>query len=177
MLKGNKLSLNLAKTRSMVTTTKQKKKYFTISNQAIQPSILEEHIEVICNTKYLGVQIDKNLTLKNQIKSVTKKASRAIGFLKFAKHFLYEAIAKTLYNSIIEPHFQYCCSVLGCCNSTDILQLQRLQKRAARIVTNSHFDATSKPLIQSLGWKTIEELIDRHVNLTVFTVFEIQMLI
>ena len=124
-------------------------------------SIREEHIEVICNTKYLGVQIDENLTWKHQIKSVTEKVFRAIGFLKFAKHFLPLAIVKNLYTSIVEPHFQYCCSVSGCCNSTDILQLQRLQNRAARIVTNSQFDAPSKPLIQSLGWKTIQELINR----------------
>ena len=86
-LKGNKLSLNVAKTRSMLITTKQKKKYLTAANQALQPSIREEHIEVICNTKYLSVQIDENLTWKNQIKSITEKAFRAIGFLKFAKHF------------------------------------------------------------------------------------------
>ena len=35
-------------------------------------------------------------------------------------------------------------------------------------MTNSHFDAPSKPLIQSLGWKTIEELQNRQVNLIVF---------
>ena len=87
-LKGNKLSLNVAKTRSMLITTKQKKKYLMAANQALQPTIREEHIEVICNTKYLGVQIDANLTWKNQIKSVTEKASLAIGFLKFAEHFL-----------------------------------------------------------------------------------------
>ena len=167
-LKGNKLSLNVAKTCSMLITTKQKKNYLTAANQALQPSILEEHIEVICNAKYLGVQIGENLTWKNQIKSVTEKVSRAIGFLKFAKHFLPLAVVKNLYTSIVEPHFQYCCSVWGCCNSTDILQLQRLQNRAARTVTNSQFDAPSKPLIQSLGWKTIQELINRQVNLTVF---------
>ena len=33
---------------------------------------------------------------------------------------------------------------------------------------NNYFDAPSKPLIQSLGLKTIEELINRQVNLTVF---------
>ena len=152
----------------MLITTKQKKKYLTSANQALQPSIREEHIEVICNTKYLGVQIDENLTWKNQIKSVTEKVSRAIGFLKFAKHFLPLAVVENLYTSIVEPHFQYCCSVWGCCNSTDILQMQRLQNRAARIVTNSQFDAPRKPLIQSLGWKTIQELINRQVNLTVF---------
>ena len=140
--------------------------YLTAANQALQPSIRKEHIEVICNTKYLGVQIDENLTWKNQIKSVTEKAFRAIGFLKFANHFLPEAVVKTLYTSIVKPHFQYCCSVWGCCSSTDILQFQRLKNRAARIVTNSHFEAPSKPLTQSLGWKAIEELINRQVNLS-----------
>ena len=74
-LKGNKLSLNVAKTRSMLITTKQKKKYLTAASQALQPCIREEHTEVICNTKYLGVQIDENLTWKNQIKSVTESFS------------------------------------------------------------------------------------------------------
>ena len=167
-MQGNKLSLNVANTRSILITTKQEKKYLTDSNEALQPSIRKEHIEVICHSKYLGVQLDENLTWKNQIKSATEKASRAIGFLKYTKHFLPEAVVKTLYTSIVEPHFQYCCSVWGCCNSTDILQLQRLQNRAASIVTNSHFDSPSKPLIQSLGWKANEELINRQVNLTIF---------
>ena len=61
-LQGNKLSLSVAKTRSMLITTKQKKKYLMASNQALQPSIREEHIEVICHSKYIGVQIDENLT-------------------------------------------------------------------------------------------------------------------
>ena len=125
-------------------------------------------MEVACNIKYLGVQIDENLKCKNHIKSVTDTDSRAIGFLKYAKHFLPDAVIKSLYTSIVEPHFQYCCSVWGCCNFTDILQFQRLQNRAARIVTNSPFNAPSKPLIQSFGWKTIEQLINKQVNLTVF---------
>ena len=73
------------------------------------------------------------------------EASRATDFLKYAKNYLPIAFVKTLYSSIVEPQFQYCCSVWGCCNSTDILQLQRLQNRAARVVTNSQFDAPSKP--------------------------------
>ena len=105
MVQGNEISLNVAKTCSMLITTKQKKKYLTASNQALQPSIGEEHIEAIWNSKYLGVQIDENLTWKNQIKSATEKASRAIGFLKYAKHFLPESIVKNLYTSNVEPHF------------------------------------------------------------------------
>ena len=46
-----------------------------------------------------------------------------------------------------------------CCGSSTILQLQKLQNRAARIRENSAFDAPSSPLIRSLGWMTIADLI------------------
>ena len=38
--------------------------------------------------------MDENLTWKNQIKSITERAFHASGFLKFAKHFLPEAVVK-----------------------------------------------------------------------------------
>ena len=44
----------------MLVTTKQKKTGLEASNQAVQPSIREETINVVCNTKYQGVQIDEN---------------------------------------------------------------------------------------------------------------------
>ena len=42
-LQGNKLSLKVARTRSMVITTKQKKKYLTASNQALQPVVISKN--------------------------------------------------------------------------------------------------------------------------------------
>ena len=50
-LKGNKLSLNITKTHSMLITTKHKKKYLDISSQTFQPSIRETSVEVASNTK------------------------------------------------------------------------------------------------------------------------------
>ena len=77
----------------------------------------------------------------------------------FETCFLPKASLKNLYTGIVEPHFRYCCSVWGCVGSTDINQLQKLQSRAARIITNSSFDTPNRPLIAELGWKTIEEFI------------------
>ena len=88
----------------------------------------------------LGVQIDCSLYWKEEIKAVSAKVSRAIGFLKHAKKFLPRVTLENLYMGIVEPHFQYCCSVWGCCGSTEINKLQMLQNRYARIVTNSSFD-------------------------------------
>ena len=57
-----------------------------------------------------------------------------------------------MYGSIIEPNLRYCCTVWGCCTKTDLIRLQSLQNGAARIVTNSGYDAHSLPLIKGLGW-------------------------
>ena len=43
-----------------------------------------------------------------------------------------------------------------------------LQNGAAGIVTNSSYDASNKPLVQILGWKTIEELIADEAKMMVF---------
>ena len=150
-LKGNKLSLNVAKTQSMLIATKPKHR--TLNNAAgnLNLEIRDRELNVVKKTKYLGVQVDNSLDWKEQIKAVSSKVSRAIGFLKHARNILPMASLKTLYSGIVEPHFRYCCSVWGCCGTTDINQLQKLQNRAARIVTNSSYDSTSGPLIGSLG--------------------------
>ena len=73
-----------------------------------------------------------------------------------------------MYKSLIEPHFRYCCPVWGAAGITALQKLQKLQNRAARIVTNSPYDAHSQPLIQNLGWPTIKELIESETAKVVY---------
>ena len=47
-------------------------------------------------------------------------------------------------------------------------RLQKLQNRAARIVTYSSIDTPSNQLIETLGWKIINELIDIESKTMVF---------
>ena len=56
----------------------------------------------------------------------------------------------------------------GCAGTTEINRLQKLQNRAARILVNSSFDTPSNQLIEKLGSKTINELIDLDSKTTVF---------
>ena len=65
-----------------------------------------------------------------------------------------------MYLGIVEPHIRYCCSVWGCTGDTVLQKLQKMQNRAARIVTNSPYDKVSLPLISQLGWLNIKEMID-----------------
>ena len=73
-----------------------------------------------------------------------------------------------MYISIVEPHVRNCCSVWGCCGETLIDKLQKLQNHAARIVTNSSYDASSLPSIGSIGWLTIKEMIEFETATTVY---------
>ena len=167
-LQGNKLSLNVAKTHAMLVCTKQKHATLKSRNEDLKLKIRENELPVVEKTKYLGVQIDCSLDWKEQIKAVSAKVSRAVGFLKHAKSFLPRESLKTLYTGIVEPHFRYCCSVWGCAGPTEINQLQKLQNRAARIITNSSYDTPGRPLIERLGWKTIQELIKIDSGTMVF---------
>ena len=80
--------------------------------------------------------------------------------LRLAKRYLPRETVQMMYRSLIEPYFRYCCPVWGSASSTNLQRWQKLQTRAARIVTDSHYDAHSQPLIKELGWLTIKQLID-----------------
>ena len=84
-LQGNKLSLNVTKTHSMLITTKQKRNILKSTDQNLELSIRGKELDIVQKTKYLGVQIDCSLDWKEQIKAVSAKVSRAIGFFKACK--------------------------------------------------------------------------------------------
>ena len=82
---GNKLSLNVAKTHSMLIASQQKHKSLSRSDIRFEPKIRGKEIEIRSKAKYLGVQIDDHLNWKEHTKAVSAKVSRAIGFLKYSK--------------------------------------------------------------------------------------------
>ena len=58
-------------------------------------------------------------------------------------------------NSIIRPHFNYCNTVWGNCGITLRNKLQKLQNRAARVLTFSDCDEDAGYLFELLGWKNL----------------------
>ena len=54
------------------------------------------------------------------------------------------------------PHFNYCSTVWQNNNQTHLDKLYKLQKRAARIITNSDYTIRSSDIFQKLSWKPLD---------------------
>ena len=92
---------------------------------------------------------------------MVKKISKALGMLQYSKQYLPIKSVQTMYKSLVEPYFRYCCPVWGggVCGITAIDKLQKLHNREARIVTNIPYNASALPIIRKLGWQTVNDLI------------------
>ena len=98
-LQGNKLSLNVAKTHSMLISSKQKhNSILKGQNEDLKLKIRDNELEVVKETKYLGLQIDCSWDWKEQIKAVSAKVSRANRISKTCQVFSSERnFANSLY--------------------------------------------------------------------------------
>ena len=64
----------------MLLSTKQKHNSFKSLNDTLGVKIRNNELEVVQKTKDLGVQIDRSLDWKDEIKSVSTKVSRVFSF-------------------------------------------------------------------------------------------------
>ena len=151
-LDANKLSLSIVKTQSLVIGPVPNIRKIE-SQHDTQPSfsIGDQDIEVISNTRYLGVRIVSQLNWEKLIDTIKTKINRAIGRITYSKKYLPPEVLNKMYRGIIEPHLSYCCSAWGRCSESKIDILHSIQNRAARIVTKKPYYSSAAPIIQNLG--------------------------
>ena len=101
------------------------------------------------------VTIDNKLDWSSHIDKVTKKVASGIGALKQIRQLVPQATLHLIYQALIQPHFDYCHIVWGNCGITLLNKIQKLQKRAASVLTYSNYDADAGHLFELLGWKNL----------------------
>ena len=123
-LRGNKLSLNVAKMQSMVISTKQELSVLKSQTEQLNLHIHDKDLDSVQSIKYPRVHIDNTLDWKKHTQEISKKIS--LGLIKYAKRFLPLDSLKSLYTGLVDPHFRYCFAVWGVCGLGEIQQLQKL---------------------------------------------------
>ena len=63
------------------------------------------------HTKSLGVHIDENLSWNMHIHEIAKKIASGTGGLKHIGLFVPTKTLHTIFNSLVQPHINYCCVV------------------------------------------------------------------
>ena len=93
----------------------------------------------VSRTKILGVHLDDALSWNVHIKNVYNKIVKNLYLLQQIKSFLPIDSRKLFYNSYILPHLDYRCIIWGKYSQTLLYNLEKLQKRASRIILDKNY--------------------------------------
>ena len=78
-------------------------------------SINDYTVKEMSSAKSLGVLIDQNFNRECHTQSICKKIASALGAIKRIRHLVPFSILMNVYNSVVQPHFDYCNAVWGNC--------------------------------------------------------------
>ena len=112
-------------------------------------------IKQVSTSKSLGVHIDGNLSWECHINEISRKIASGISVIKRIRYFLPFEILLNVYNSLVQPHFDYCNVVWGNCSKNPSSKLQKLQNHAARVLTFSNYDSSTSELFKNLKWSKL----------------------
>ena len=146
----NKLSLNVRKTKYVIFHAMNKRIEGVIPNLEINGIPLER----VQNFNFLGLVLNENMSWKPHIDLLANKLAKCAGVLNKLKRFLPIHILRTLYFSMVQSRLVYCILTWG----FNCYRLEKLQKRFARIISSSKYNAHSEPLFKVLDILKIEHL-------------------
>ena len=163
----NKLSLNVTKTEQLFIGSDDNLRKI---NDKSAISIDNNPIERVSDSKTIGVVVDERLTWTAHIDYISKKISSGIGGLRQIRDFITQETAVTVYNSLIQPWFDYCDVVWDKLPATSADRLQKLQNRAARVITKQGYEIRSKDIRRSLNWDDLAQRRYKHKATMMFKV-------
>jgi hypothetical protein len=152
-LRTNRLSLNLKKTHIMVFGRGTKAR-----DQHIEINIDGTTLDVVTETKFLGIMVDNGLTWKSHANYLHKKLSKSIGILSRARKFLNLPTLKQLYFSFLFPYLSYGNIIWGRAAEITLDPIFKIQKRAIRIIMNIKRRDSTKLVFKELNLLRLPEI-------------------
>ena len=133
---------------------------FTVINISLSPvtfNIRYVDIPVNENFKVLRIHIDDKLKLDVHFSELCKRASRHLNAISCVSKFLDEKCRISLHSFILS-HFHYCNIVWHTCDTENTIKIQKIQKRALRVILNDYdelLDKIDQPLMYISRLKNI----------------------
>lgn len=93
-------------------------------------------IQIIDSFKYLRIMVDRDLKFNQYLDMTCKKNAKKLEVLNRCGSFLSLWSRKTVYNTIVLPHFHFAGTTIHLVNKSDTQRLQVLQNKAMRKIAN-----------------------------------------
>ena len=129
-----------------------------LGNLTLHLKIENIYLENKVETCFLGVIIDKKLTWKQHIQHISNKISKTIALLRLLRHIFPKRILRLIYMSLIYSYLNYCNIIWGGAYDIVLKPLFILQKKAIRLISNSHYLEHTAPLFKSLKLLNIYQI-------------------
>ena len=158
---ANKLRTNAYKSSALIILPKSNNK---VSYQNL--TILFDGFKIYLSksVKYLGVQIDDNLTFKTRINFLYSKLSRTLGVMFKVKHYFPKTYLLPLYNTLFHPHLMYYISAWSSTFCTNLNPLQTLQNKAIKLIEGLSHWQSSTTAYKKLKILKINELVKFEIG-------------
>ena len=118
----------------------------------------------------LGLEIYEFLTWETHIASVSKKVSSGISIMRKIKPSVPISSLLNIYQSVVEPYFDYCSIVWNGIGDNLADKLQKLQNRAARVITDAGYLTPTKEILNKRGCSNLEERKNKQKALMMFKI-------
>lgn len=124
------------------------------NNTSLELEIGSDSIRSEKIVKLLGIHIDDKLDFNNHTSIVCKKAARQINALqRLAKHLNFESKLR-IYESFVASNFVYCSIVYNSFSISQDRKMEKLNKRAVRLVCNDYISSYHN-LLKKTGKKCL----------------------
>ena len=107
----------------------------------------------VAEYKYLRVILDESLSWNAHVNYLISKVSKRLGILGRTRRSISMHTADIIYRSFIPPVLDYCDTVWNCCRRINAGYIEKVQRRAARIImqTNNSDEALAHLRYDTLG--------------------------
>jgi hypothetical protein len=156
----SKLSLNIAKTKAMIITSKK------VSPVPVsQIMINDSPIEIVRSMKYLGILIDDNLTFQQQYDELLKKLNKKFYVFKRCSAKLNFESKKTFVRSLVFSHFNYCSTISFLFTDSQLDEFQKVLNRFMRVILRCDNLTPRQQMLDQLEWLSVKQLLNYNVLL------------
>ena len=115
-------------------------------------------LECVSSTRYLGVTLQDDGEFDKHIREVANSGSQMLGFVRRNLKINSKNVKEQAYKMLVRPKMEYASSVWDPFKLEPKTELEKVQRRAARVVTNRHRNTSSvSDMLADLKWPSLEK--------------------